>query len=269
MAKSFRHFCAVLGSFWLLINSSHADAKALITVWTMEPISPLGEVTADYKKPFLTQRILPCRAVRLTSDAVLAGGKTIHSGTYLFLVFHDDGQFGFCSQKDRSLKNSMKSLFMPIMDKRPCFVDSNRDGIFESAFSVFDKYGTALTPSGNIASAQALQTKASYEAVSPQTFPSAQKLSYSFSGKKDLPKMRVSVQYDNGSGYKEMRSESPDDQPGYLHVLNLLVKIEQLNAESALVTLSNDSDLYVIGDSGGYFQASKLPSYVLNWREGP
>ena len=231
----------------------------------MEPISPLGEVTADYKKPFLTQRILPYRAVRLTSDAVLAGGKTIHSGTYLFLVFHDDGQFGFCSQKDRSLKNSMKSLFMPIMDKRPCFVDSNRDGIFESAFSVFDKYGTALTPSGNIASAQPLQTNATYEVVSPQTFPSTQKLSYAFSGKKDLPKMRVAVQYDNGSGYKPMQNESPDDQPGLLHVLNLLVEIDQLNADSVAITLTSDNDLYVVGDSSGYFRTEKLPPFMLNW----
>ena len=266
MAKLFRHFCAILGSFWLLINSGHANAKALITVWTLEPMSPLGDVTADYKKPFLTQRILPYRAARLTSDAVLAGGKIVPSGTYLFIVFHDDGQFGFCTQKDRSFKNSMKSLFMPIMDKRPCFVDSNRDGMFESAFSVFDKYGTALTPSGNIASAQPLQTKASYEAVSPQTFPSVQKLSYSFSGKKDLLKMKVAVQYDNGSGYKEMRSESPGDEPGYLHILNLLVKINQLTVDSVLITLSNDNDIYIIGDSGGYFEASKLPPYILNWQ---
>jgi hypothetical protein len=239
-----------------------ACAKPLVSVWTLEPQGPVGAIAATFSKPFLEQRLLPLRLARLREDASLSSGKILPKGTYLFVVFQNDGQAAYCTIKDQSSGHVAKSFFIPILDKRPCLVDTNRDGIFEAAFSVFDKYGSALTPSGNLSSSKPLKVPAGYDLGSPKEFPVARRFSYALTGGHEIAKVKISVQYDNGSGYVNMQNFSPKDVPGEPSALNLTAKIVEIKDDVAKIDVRIDPDQYLLGDSGGAFGAGKLPDFI-------
>lgn len=251
-----------LAAIALTTSNSPVLAAPLTSVWTLEPLGPVGTIETDFGARFLEQRLLPYRLARLADEAQLANGKPIAAGTYLFVVYQADGQSAFCTIKDQSLGNVSKSMFIPALDKRPCLVDADRDGRFDASFGVFDKYGSALTPSGNLTSAKPLKQPAAYTIVDPQQFPVKRKFAYSLSGSKDPAKTRIAIEFDNGGGYVAWENYSTGSVSGEPSALNLRARIEGIAENRATIAISIDPALYLVGHSGGTFFAAPLPSFV-------
>jgi hypothetical protein len=224
-------------------------------------MSEVGSVVALTGKVFLEQRLLPYRLARLSGDAILPNGKQISAGTYLFIVYQQDGRAAYCTIKDQSGGNVSKSLFIPALDKRPCLVDADKDGKFESSFGVFDKYGSALTPSGNLSSAKPIAAPVSYNIVEPAEFPVVRKFSFTLTGS-ELAKARIEVQYDNGTGYVPLENRVKDPVAGSPEALNLRADIETLQSNQAKMNLTIDPNRFVVGDSGGSFVTAFIPEFV-------
>ena len=123
------------------------------TYWRLKPVVAESPSSVAVGTPFFEQRLLPVRLVALTEPLVV-GGRTLPQGTFLYLVFNDAGKIGYCTIKDRSAGNQARSLFIPILDQRPCLVDSDGDGRFDGTFSVYDKYGGPPSVRGSIDGAQ-------------------------------------------------------------------------------------------------------------------
>lgn len=224
----------------------------------------MGAIDAEFGKPFLVQRLLPYKLVQLSSDAQLNKKKKLPARTFLFAVYQNDGKLAYCTVKDQSLGNVAKSLFIPALDKRPCLVDANDDGKFEASFGVFDKYGSALTPSGNLSSAKPLIEPVAYEQVMPSQFPAVRRFQYSLAGSKDPLKSRIEVGFSNSdvSNFTPMTGWSKDSVPGSPAALNIVAKINEVVGDKAQIDVSAAPDLYIVGDSGGTFGAEPLPDFV-------
>ncbi len=222
-------------------------------------MGPVGETLATAKQPFLEQRLLPFKLARLTEPAQLGEEKTLATGTYLFAVFQKDGQVAFCTSKDQSTSNVAKSLFIPLLDKRPCLIDQNRDGRFESAFTVFDKYGSALAPSGNLSSAEPLVAVSQYEFAAPSDYPVVRKLSYTLASIDNAKRRSISVRFDNGRGFKRMQSYSPDSTPDAPTALNVRAEVLDFDGESARIRVSSAPGVGILGDSLGTFEITPAP----------
>jgi hypothetical protein len=104
--------------------------------------------------PFLEQRLLPVRMVRLV-DPLQVGNRSVAAGTPLYLVFNSRGAIAWCTVKDRSA-----GRLFPFLNQRPCFTDSNGDGRLDSSFSVFDRHGGPPSVRGSIDAAQPLGASA-------------------------------------------------------------------------------------------------------------
>lgn len=246
----------------LLATAAPAYAKPLVSIWTLEPLDSLETREVELGKVFLEQRLLPYRLAQLRGEALLPNGKTLADRTYLFAVFQKDGSSAFCTIKDQSFGSVAKAMLIPALDKRPCLIDADKDGRFEATFGVFDKYGSALTPSGNLSSAKPLRTPIAYELVQPRNFPVSRKFSYSLSRGQDRAKARISVQYNNGSGYAVWDNYSEYTMPGKPTALNLRTEIVSISGNRAMIKMSVDASLYLVGESGGTFVAASLPSFV-------
>ena len=241
-----------------------ASAKPLFSVWTLDPLGPVGEMATDKGKPFLKQRLIPFKLVRLSQPAQLTKGKALGAGTFLFAVYQSDGKLGFCTIKDQSGGHVAKSLFIPILDQRPCLVDSDHDGKFEASFSVFDKYGSALTPSGNLTAAKPILAPVAYETVAPQSVPVARTFSYTLVRDAKKASHTIAVTYSFGGGEVNMASYSPDSKPDAPNALNVRAKVIESSETGAKIDVSLIPDLYLIGDSGGTFGAGPLPKFIGN-----
>ena len=252
---------------WCLVSlcaaisiSPTAQAEPLRSYWTLEPLGPLGETQATAKQPFLEQRLLPFKLARLTEPAQLGEGKSLDTGTYLFAVFQKDGQVAFCTSKDQSTNNVAKSLFIPLLDKRPCLIDQNRDGLFESVFTVFDKEGSALAPSGNLSSAKPLVAVSRYEFAAPSDYPVVRKLSYTLASIGNAKRRSITVRFDNGRGFKRMENFSPDSTPAAPTALNVRAKVLDFDGESARIRVSSVPGIGILGDSLGTFAITSAPN---------
>lgn len=243
----------------MLAAPGAAWAEPLYSYWTLQPIGPLGDMDAAADKPFLEQRLLPARLVRLTETATISKGKSVAAGTFLFAVFQKDGQIAFCTTKDQSGGNVAKSLFIPMFDKRPCLVDRDRDGAFDAAFSVFDKYGSALTPSGNLSSAKPLAAPARYDAAAPEDFPAVRRLAYTIAFPNDDKKRQIAVKFDNGGGYAPWQNVSPDSTPAAPTALNVRAEVRAVTADSARIHVGANAELGLLGSSSGGFAVMPLP----------
>ena len=239
-----------------------AFAKPLYSYWILQPVGPLGEMIAVADVPFLEQRLLPVGLVRLTEPATLDTGKIVAAGTYLFAVFQDDGQIAFCTTKDQSSGNVAKSLFIPLLDKRPCLVDIDNDRAFDSAFTVFDKFGSALTPSGNLSSAKTLAGRARYEIAAPADFPAVRRLSYAIASMKNDKRRNIAIEFDNGRGYVPWTNQSPDSTPMVPTALNVRVEVREVNGVNARIHVSAEGELGILGTSSGTFAVSPVPDIL-------
>lgn len=170
--------------------TSHAEP--LHTIWRLEPITAPPTV-ATWNKALLDERLLPLHAVLLKDTAAPADMTPIPAGTILFEVFDEHNERAFCTLKDRSSGHTAKSLFIPLLDRRPCFLDRDGDGKLDASFGVFDKYGSVATPSGDIKSAQPM-APAAIEPADPHKFPGNYILSFFLSGKRTEAGARVRTQ---------------------------------------------------------------------------
>lgn len=161
--------------------ASPAAAERITTFWKLEPVTPTGARTVDAREPLLVEKMLPVRLVRLREPAVPAGSdKAVPAGAMLYLVVNSAGATGFCTLKDRSSGHQAKTLFIPVADQRPCFVDRDGDGRFDASFSAFEPY-TRLSPPqarGSVDAAQPLAVKAAYEPVDIHEFTVPLTISY-------------------------------------------------------------------------------------------
>lgn len=256
--KSFRirgHLSAVLGGAMALgvMVPAAAQAKPLFSVWKLESTTPTGARNVDFENVILEQRLLPMKAVELAADATTDSGKVVAAGTALFLVLQQDGQRAYCTVKDRSLGNAAKSLFIPALDKRPCFVDADGDGAFEASFNVFDKYGSALAPSGNLKKATPLASVAPYREIASSDFPSPFRFSYRLDGKREAEKARVDVSLDNGSGKLEPGMARSERDGNALKTMNATFRFVSIEGDSASIVIETDDRSYLIGNSSGSF----------------
>ena len=238
---------------FLVSMSAPAQAERLYSIWQLNPTTETGERTVTFKNIILEQQLVPFKAARLSEDAVTGDGKTIPAATPLFLVFQDDGEQAFCTMKDRSSGNAAKSLFIPALDKRPCFVDRDRDGRFDVAFNVFDKYGSALAPSGDLKKAVGLRGGGTYVTIPGADFPSPYRFIFVLDGKREAAKARIDVSFDNGSGKPELGVARNERIGNAIKVLNTRFEVAAVSGETARLSIVPDREALVMGESGGTF----------------
>lgn len=245
----------------LAMIATSASAERITTLWHLVPVNPDPPASVGWNQLFFDQRLLPVRLVRTTAEGTY-GGKTLPLGTYLYLVFNDDHQIGYCTLKDRSFGHSAATLFMPILDQRPCFVDEDNDGKFEKTFSVFDKYGGPPTVRGSIKSATPLATQIPFTEVDPTELPYDLRVSLTIRGKHDPQKAQLSFQFSKYLGaqwFDESRRIGSD--PVY-HVLNTDVRINSVSGETANIALKYDPDAYMMTDNSNTLYGTHLPDFL-------
>ncbi len=246
-----------------LAFAAPASAERLYTPWSLEPTTTTLPDKAVLGKPFLEQRLLPAKAASPVADVVLPGLPAIKAGTPLFLVYNAAGHVGYCPAKDFSGKNQLRSLFIPALDRRPCFVDRDRDGRFDATFAVFDKYGSAATPSGDLDSASALPAPIAYRRVDPHLFPTKIAMRFALDGSDKPEKTQVRVQFDKAGKNKWEQWDPSFPRTGStVSALNTQVSVRRIVEREAVVELRVDPAIFLIGDSGGTFAAATLPAFI-------
>jgi hypothetical protein len=239
-----------------------ASAERITTLWHLVPVNPVPPSSVTWNQPFFEQKLLPVRLVRTTAQGGF-GGKILPAGTYLYLVFNDDRQIGFCTLKDRSLGHAAATLFMPILDQRPCFVDEDNDGRFEKSFSVFDKYGGPPTVRGSIKAAQPFGGQIPFTEVDPAELPYDLRVSISIRGRHDPQKARVSFQFSKylGAQWFDSFRRKGVAEPIY-EVLNAELRIDSISGETANIALKYDPDAYMRTDNSNTLYGSHLPAFL-------
>jgi hypothetical protein len=221
-------------------------AERVETYWLPTPANDDLQGTVPVGTAFLEQRLIPAKLVRLKEELSL-GNKTIAAGTYLYMVFNEANRVGYCTLKDRSMGRQIKTLFLPVLDQRPCFVDSNGDQRFDRTFSVFDKYGGPPSVRGSIDSAQPLATSSTFTVVDAKEFPLDLRMSLIFTGsKKGISKARIALRF-NGAvtgNWQEIRGVQTSRGTLY-SVANVQLLLISLNEGSAKFEAKISTDLYV------------------------
>jgi hypothetical protein len=250
---------AALAFLLCAFNSSTVKAERLNSIWTLEPESNQSQQTVTYGKQFFIQKLLPLKSVKLDEDA----GGSATTGTLLYLVFTDDHQIAFCTFKDLSAKHAASSLFIPILDRRPCFVDRDGDGKFEASFSVFDKYGSMATPSGNLSDAKPLPRPVAYEAADPHLAPHTMRIAFVLGGGQQPERARVDLVFDKAGKDQWEALEGPVRRNGrVILVANSRVTIDSVVDKTASVRIDVDSAVLLTGGSGGALTTTALPPFV-------
>jgi hypothetical protein len=260
-------FIYILSIFAMTVGAAPAVAKPLTSVWKLETETSSGRQTTSFGEPFLVQRMVPARVVKTTAAQIWTGKKTLPADTHLFKVFQADGKTAYCTVKDQSVGNVAKSLFIPALDRRPCFIDANFDGEFEAAFTVFDKYGSALTPSGNISSAKPIHTPIRYTNTDSAALPKKYTLSFSLSGSREPEKASVSVVFAQGDGAGEQLLVRIIREGARMKLVNLDVAINSIVGKDATITVGIDSEGLLLGDSGGFFYGAKSTELPAGWEK--
>jgi len=250
--------CAVC----LAAVSASASAERITTLWHLVPVNQVPPSTVSWNQPFFEQRLLPVRLVR-TTVAGTYDGKTLPAGTYLYLVFNDDQQVGYCTLKDRSAGHAAATLFIPILDKRPCFVDGDNDGKFEKSFSVFDKYGGPPTVRGSIKGAKPFGGQIPFVEADPAEHPHDLRVSMTIRGQRDPRKAKVSFQFSKylGAQWHDEWQRRGSDEPVY-DVLNAEVRINSISGESANIAIKYDPDAYIMTDNSNTLYGTHLPEFL-------
>jgi hypothetical protein len=199
----------IAAAFAVLLAASPASAEHIVAYWKLDATTALGRHTMPADKPALVQKMVPIGLVELKQAAVPAGSdKPVSAGTLLYAVVNAAGQLGYCTIKDSSTGHLARTLFIPIADQRPCFVDRDGDGRFDASFSVFDA-DTKLSPPqprGSIAGAKPMATPAAY-ARAAGAFPVAMTYTYELHARTPLSKSYVRVSVDR-PGHHEWQNVS-------------------------------------------------------------
>jgi hypothetical protein len=260
--RAFRGFTLGAGLLLAALGAAPAAAEGLHTIWRMEPVTTELPQKAEFGSRFYEARVLPVRLMVLREPADVPGKGISPAGTLVFLVFNDDNSIAYCTVKDHSIKGQAKTLFIPVLATRPCFVDKDGDGRFEAAFGVFDKWGSVMTPSGSLRSAKPLPRAVRYEEVDPQQFPRAMKIAFVLDRGKSAEMVGLHLQLDKwGEGdWKDFYGRA---QKGVVkEALNLEVAISAVSEREAGFTGRIDPSLYLAGTSGGQMHAVPLPLFL-------
>ncbi len=239
-----------------------AQAERLYSVWKLEPTTETGSIAYQPDKPILIQRLLPYEAVRLKEPARIKKKKQLNANVILFKVYQADGQAAYCTLKDQSTGHTSKSLFIPVLDRRPCLVDEDGDGVFDKHFSVFDKYGSALTPSGNLSKAKDIYAPAAYEQVESSEFPVFRGFTFHLINADNPRKRTIGIGYDNGRGYTAWENRTLDSTPESPTALNVRVSDVRVQNGSGSLNVQVDPNVFIVGTSAGTFTVSDLPAFV-------
>lgn len=228
---------------------------------------PTQNMTARFGKPFLEMQLVPGRVVQLSTDAEWAPGKKIASGTLLFKVFQADGKSAYCTSKDMSGGNIAKSAFIPALDRRPCFVDTDGDGRFEAAFTVFDKYGSALTPSGNLNSAVKMAVPIAYQTAPAGAVPKLYRIAFALVGSRKPDKFGLEIRLKKGdcNCIGELLYATPKRDGAKLSLANLTVTMQSVVGKDAAIELAIDPSALFFGNSGGSFYGASPAELPKDW----
>lgn len=245
-----------------MLLATPASAEHINAYWRLESDHQSGPATLDFNAPFLVQHIFPVKLARLTEAVTPSGtSKPLPAGTLVYLVVNDAGKRGWCTLKD--LGGAAKSLFIPALDKRPCFVDADGDGRFESSFSVFDIYSQLSPPQprGSIDAAVMMVQPARYESVDVHAYPEPMTLSYRLTGNRSrIEKIRLQVTLDR-PGHSESVELGGGGPPGQriLAALGTIVVPQSIEAGKVQATLTIPSPAYISGFTNGTVFTATLP----------
>lgn len=242
-------------------------AEPLTSVWILESTATVETRTVPFGKPFLEMQLMPARVVQITGDAEWAPGKQVTAGTLLFKVYQDDGQTAYCTAKDMSGKNTAKSLFIPALDKRPCFIDADHDGQFDAAFTVFDKFGSALTPSGNLNSATKMARPITYAMAPTGAVPKIYRVTFALVGSRKPEKFGIEVRLKKGEGNHigELLYAKSQRDGAKLSLANMSVTMQSLVGKEALIDLAIDPVTLLLGSSNGVFNGASPSALPKDW----
>jgi len=240
-----------------------AAAERTQTYWRLEPVGPANAHMALWNAPFLEQRLLPIRLVRLT-EAITVGRRTLPAGTFLYLVFNEDQRIGFCTIKDRSAGNQARTLFIPLLDQRPCLVDTNNDGRFDASFSVYDKWGGPPSVRGSLNGARPIGATALFEEVDVHEFPVDMRMSLSFSGARDnLRRARVRVTFNGPIGGQWQELGGLQTSEGMLFPAgNLLILLHSVVGDQASFEVRAAPNAYISSDNRNNLYFNPLPAFL-------
>ncbi len=256
--------CAIVLAL-LAIGFRPALAERVETYWRLQPVEQSAPTAADHGQTFFEQRLLPVRLVRL-ADPVTIGRRTLPADTFLYLVFNDDGRIGFCTLKDRSPGNQARTLFIPMLDRRPCLVDSDNDGRFDGTFSVFDKWGGPPSVRGSIDAATPLGATAAYRDTDPGEFPVDMRMLLEFTGSPDNPartRMRVSFSDPIGGVWEEARGTATTDGTVF-QIANVQVLLRSLAGGRASFQLEWTPSIYISSDNRNNLYWQPLPAFLAS-----
>jgi hypothetical protein len=254
-----REFATIAG---LVLAGMPANAERVETYWRLEPVNAAAPTTTPLNAPFFEQRLLPVALVSLDGD-VSVGQKVILKGTLLYEVFNDSGKIGFCTVKERSAANQARTLFIPILDQRPCFLDSDRDGRFDHVFSVFDKYGGPPSVRGSIDSALPLPSSTAYRSVDIHNFPTKITVSFFLSGKENISKARLGVRFSDavgGNWYDQ--TGLMDGSSVVFDAMNSHLILSAIANKTANIQISTDGALVISSDNRNNLYWHRLPSFL-------
>ena len=247
--------CGIL----MLMTPAAALAGNLTSLWTLEPSAKDAPTTVTYGQRFYEQRLTPFRAVRIVNGSVPA----VAAGSLLYLVFDAQQNVAYCTFKDMSAKNQAAHLFMPILDRRPCFIDADRDGKFEATFSVFDKYGSMATPSGNLGDARPLSAPVAYEQADPHSVQQGMRIAFTLSGSKDPERATITVAFDKAGRERWEPLIGKIPRSGNIQtVVNSEVTIHSVSGRDATISVVADPNLLVTGGSGGTLVTTYRPKFL-------
>ena len=244
-----------------------ASAERITAYWELKaPAAELVPRAVPFNEPFLTQRIVPVKLVRLIDAATPAGGtKPVPAGTLLILVANDNGKVGFCTLKDWSKSAQAKSLFIPALDKRPCFSDRDGDGAFDSSFSVFYAYVPLSPPQprGSLNGAVAMAAPARFETVDPNDYPEQMTLDFTLLPGKTLAKTRLRARLVRFGidDYADV-SALPNMADALIPVLGMKIMVRSATDQTADIAIERPDPFYIISMNNGTLALPALPPAV-------
>lgn len=239
-----------------------ASAERIRTYWRLEPVSAQAPSRVAFGELFFEQRLLPVRLVELTQP-LAAGGETLARGTLLYLVFNDEGRIGYCTTASATTGGPSKLFSIPILNQRPCFVDSDGDGLFDKVFSVYQKYGGPPTARGSINGATPLPATAGYRQADVHSYPADLRVSLRLKGKGNPAKARLGVKFSRDLGETWPAQKGTLSGGGTLfRLLNAEVLLLGVQGESARLDIRWGDDVYLTTNNRNTLIWGGLPEFV-------
>ena len=156
-----------------------------------------------------------------------------------------------------------KLFSIPILNQRPCLVDSDSDGLFDKVFSAYQKYGGPPTARGSINGATPLPATAGYRQVDVHTYPVDLRVSFRLTGKRDPAKARLGVKFshDLGEAWPALKG-TPTPGGTLFRLLNAEVLLLGVEGETARFDMRWGEDVYLSTNNQNALIWGPLPGFV-------